>query len=273
MKLNFTPTLQSFEPYADRLYSLNRKIDYIHFERIFDTVISTSLVKAFIVKVCLSDGQEMYDIVGTMISGSRNGNEKVPVSIQNSSKYSKTSSTKSEPYYHQLEEGINQLYESADSFDSLTNRHGINGNSLQSGYSLQSGNSGRSEQDFARIPSGRSDAQYTPLDSSTGSWYVKENSIYEPLTLERIKGASWEKNRKDATPLGEYCDPYAGDSFPATIHHGGSMRESCALYESADTPARIEQGLEDVYSEPYEPIRAGNAPMKLDSDGIYSEPL
>ena len=236
-------------------------------------MISAGLVKAVIVKVCLSDGQEMYDVVGTIVSGSRNCHEKVPVSMQTSSKYSKTSSTKSEPYYHQLEEGINQLYESADSFDSLNNRRGINGNSLQSGHSLQSGNSGRSEQDFARIPSGRSDAQYTPLDSSTGSWYVKENSIYEPLTLERIKAASWEKNRKDITPLGEYCDPYAGDSFPATIHRGGSMRESCALYESADTPARNEQGLDDVYSEPYEPIRVGNTQKKLDSDDIYSEPL
>lgn len=215
----------------------------------------------------------MYDVVGMIISGSRNCNETVPVSIQNSSKYSKTSSTKSEPYYHQLEEGINQLYESADSFDSLNNKHGINGNSLQSGHSLQSGNSGRSEQDFARIPSGRSDAQYTPLDSSTASWYVKENSIYESLTLERMKAASWEKNRKDATPLGEYCDPYAGDSFPATIHHGGSVRENSAIYESADAPARKEQGIDDVYSEPYEPIRIGDTPKKLDSENIYSEPM
>ena len=167
----------------------------------------------------------------------------------------------SEPVYHQLEEGINLTYESADMIMCAKN------DSIPIPKSTN--------QDFARVPSGRSDTQYTPLgeDAVCAS---KENSIYESLTLERvIRGSSV----KSETEMGDYCEPYSignGDESrdrqitnKEAFRQNGEFRlESCMLYESGeDVKAHADVFLGE-YSDPYEQER-----NESQFEQLYSEPL
>lgn len=187
---------------------------------------------------------DIYDAVGSTIS---NGLEHKPSqkSTGNSSvsNFSTLSSTKSEPFYHQLEEGINLTYESADK--SISPRVG----SLQ-----QQANT---THDFARTPSGRSDSQYTPLEDES-SWASKENNIYESLTLERVSSSS----KKKTTQLGEYCEPCNIEDEPS----GDSRGRNCVLHETGKN-INASSHLGD-YCEPFDEKR----PYE-DEEQLYSEPL
>ena len=122
-----------------------------------------------------------------------------------------------------------------------------------------------SERDFARVPSGRSDTQYTPLGEEA-VWASKENSIYESLTLESIGVSSSAKYR---TQLGEYCEPCmeADDSGEIEDLQEQVQGENCILYEpgvggmgstgtfvgnygAACKQERHQEQCEQIYSEP-----------------------
>ena len=121
------------------------------------------------------------------------------------------------------------------------------------------------ERDVARVPSGRSDTQYTPLGEEA-VWASKENSIYESLALESIGLSS---SAKYETQLGEYCEPCMdGDESNGTENpQEQTQGENCMLYEpgadvikSAGTflgsysetcmQERHQQQVEQIYSEP-----------------------
>ena len=174
------------------------------------------------------------------------------------SKLSNSSSIASGPHYHQLESGINITYESADSMKYA-----------QSGSLLHP-----NRNEFARIPSGRSDTQYTPLDEDS-TWASKENSIYESLTLERVMGSSSMKNKSE---LGGYYEPVFDRNEPESkdpqsttddeIQQNDGFRfQSCMLYESG-TDVKESRGDTSLgeYSDPYE-LRENKG------EQIYSEPL
>lgn len=205
----------------------------------------------------------VYDVVGSIIASRQH--ELRP--SQNSkgasilSKLSNTSSTRSEPVYHQLEDGINLTYESADMIkcakkDSIPNPKS-------------------SDQDFARVPSGRSDTQYTPLgeDAVCAS---KENSIYESLTLEHaIRGSSV----KSETESGDYCQPYSSGNgrefkdrqitnYEALRQNSEIRLESCMLYESGEEVKASTDVFLGEYSEPYE-----QESKESQYEQLYSEPL
>ena len=188
--------------------------------------------------VSLLEKQDFYDVVRDVLKENTQLGHTSPAG--KSSKNS--SSTKSEPLYHQLEDRTNLTYESSDKLRLVR----------------------RDEVDVHRIPSARSDSaegEYTSLGSQTSS-SAKENSIYEPLALKQTNTSSY----KDGEQLEEYCLPCeatsTGSSATGSTATGIIRGESCSLYEStnryagtggrssAQQPKNID--VLGEYCEPYE---------------------
>ena len=209
-----------------------------------NSVVITSHFHRFIVL-------DVYDVVGGTIEGS-NGRFPLHAStaVSNISNFSKSSSTKSEPFYHQLEKGINVTYESADMLK------------VSQSASLTQTNAAV----LARVPSGRSDAQYTSLEEDA-VWASKENSIYESLAVDHSTGSC---SRADPTQLGEYCEPCNDDSNDLShnvVGFKGFKGQKRVLYDSGSHFIESDANLGE-YSEPYEQRQRDDF-----GDQLYSEPL
>ena len=202
------------------------------------------------------DETDVYDEVGGVIKSCQR--DLMSHGVPHLSQNSKSSSTKSEPYYHQLADGQNIAYVPANDFKGCLRNDSNSDHSNKSSLSV------------ARVPSGRSDTHYTALgDEATLA--AKENSIYECLTLDRVKGSSMQSGMEPRA-LGEYCEPYDGKIDAASGVHDRSFRgQSCVLYESGDKYARepADGGLYAEYSEPYE---AGDF-VAAQEEQIYSEAI
>eukprot|EP00795_Rhopilema_esculentum_P009497 gene9497-17233_t len=199
---------------------------------------------------------DVYDEVGGVIKSCRR--DLVSNIVPQLSQNSKSSSTKSEPHYHQLADGHNIAYVPANDIKGCLRNDSKSDRSNISSLSV------------ARVPSGRSDTHYTALgDDATLA--AKENSIYECLTLDRVKGSSMQSGLEPRA-LGEYCEPYDGKMDAASGVHDRSFRgQSCVLYESGGKYARepADGGPYAEYSEPYE---AGDF-VAAQEEQIYSEAI